>query len=44
MESGDGGASRNPAPSLTGANPVRLQTVLAEIEGARLRLEAVLGA
>ena len=26
----------------TSANPVRLQTVLAEIEGARMRLEAVL--
>jgi DNA-binding transcriptional MerR regulator len=31
-----------PSPSGTGASPVRLQTVLAEIEGARMRLEAVL--
>jgi len=32
----------NHSPSLTTANPVQLQTVLAEIEGARMRLEAVL--
>tara|TARA_R110002124_G_scaffold279763_1_gene452589 strand:+ start:291 stop:722 length:432 start_codon:yes stop_codon:yes gene_type:complete len=29
-------------PAAGDANPVRLQTVLAEIEGARMRLEAVL--
>ena len=31
-----------PASPPVSANPVRLQTVLAEIEGARIRLEAVL--
>ncbi|WP_339929158.1 MerR family transcriptional regulator [uncultured Brevundimonas sp.] len=39
---GAGDDETSPTPSPTAANPVRLQTVLAEIEGARLRLEAVL--
>lgn len=42
MDARDHETDHSPAPALTGANPVRLQTVLAEIEGARMRLEAVL--
>ena len=38
----DNEASPGRTLSSTAANPVRLQTVLAEIEGARMRLEAVL--
>tara|TARA_R110002051_G_scaffold125056_1_gene198432 strand:+ start:234 stop:680 length:447 start_codon:yes stop_codon:yes gene_type:complete len=46
MDAGDAGATGDraspSAASPVSANPVRLQTVLAEIEGARIRLEAVL--
>jgi len=42
MEPGEDAASGNPSPSPTRASAVQLQTVLAEIEGARMRLEAVL--
>ncbi|WP_417230464.1 MerR family transcriptional regulator [Brevundimonas sp.] len=42
MDAGKDETNRTPPLSTTTVNPVRLQTVLAEIEGARLRLEAVL--
>lgn len=42
MDSGEDRTITHHTPSPTSANPVRLQTVLAEIEGARMRLEAVL--
>ena len=39
----EGGAAAEPAPAAAaGASPVRLRQVLAELEGARARLEAVL--
>jgi len=38
----EGGAEPAPAPVQTGASSVRLRQVLAELEGARARLEAVL--
>ena len=42
MDTAEGTAVGNRIPSPTRANAVQLQTVLAEIEGARMRLEAVL--
>ena len=39
----EGGAAAEPAPpAAAGASPIRLRQVLAELEGARARLEAVL--
>ena len=38
----EGGAEPAPAPVQTGASSVRLRQVLAELEGTRARLEAVL--
>ena len=42
MDTAEAAATGNHTPSPTRANAVQLQAVLAEIEGARMRLEAVL--